>query len=295
MSRHAHISHDKCLNCGEHLSGRYCHKCGQDSQEHLDSVLHLIRHFFEDITHYDGKLWKTAQPLLMRPGLLTQEYLKGRRASYLNPVRMFIFLNFIFFFLLLSLPSGHSNTKMYSLGQIAGDKALQDSILTEDHEIDSLRKNVKIGNVASLQFSGTTPQTREQYDSVQASLPPAKRDGRVTKAINEKGLDFLQSIKRDPDYVKEKINEIFFHNSAKLTFLFLIVCTLLLALLYYRRHIFMIDHALFSIHLSCTFLFLSVVMLLLSYLPFGGYINFAIFLYGNYYFYRALRNVWFVR
>ena len=35
-----------------------------------------------------------------------------------------------------------------------------------------------------------------------------------------------------------------------------------------------------------------MAMLLARYLPFGGYIDFAIFLYGNYYFYRALRTVY---
>ena len=102
----------------------------------------------------------------------------------------------------------------------------------------------------------------------------------------------IQASKKDPDYVTEKIKEAFFHNAAKLTFLFLIVTACLLSLLYYRKHIWMIDHALFSIHLSCTFLLLSVFMLLLTYLPYGGYADIIIFLYGNYYFYRALRVVY---
>ena len=291
MPEQSHTTDDKCLNCGEELKGRYCYNCGQDSQEHLDSIWHLIQHFFEDITHYDGKLWKTVRPLLIKPGFLTQEYLKGKRASYLHPVRMFIFLNFIFFFLLLSLPSGKSSAERHDLKNtssltLAGNKD------TTRITTDSVKKHVNVGNVMSVDISDNDISNREKYDSAQAALPPAKRDGRIKRAINEKGLDFLNSYKKDPDYAGEKINEIFFHNTAKLTFLFIVLCTLLISLLYRRKHLLMTDHALFSIHLSCTFLSLSVVMLLFSYLPFGVYLNFAIFIYGNYYFYRALRNVY---
>lgn len=288
MSRHGH-KHINCLNCGTELNGRYCSKCGQDSEEHLDSVWHLVKHFFEDITHYDGKLWKTAKPLLIRPGFLTQEYMKGKRASYLHPVRMFIFLNFVFFFLLLSLPSAKTDHNAYTFGQVASNKAIQDTLKEVYNEA---QKDVKVGKVATVHLSDSTLETKEQYDSVQALLPAAKRDGWIKRMINEKGLDMIQASKKDPDYVSEKIDEIFFHNAAKLTFLFLIATACLLSLLYYRKHIWMIDHALFSIHLSCTFLLLSVFMLLLSYMPYGGYADFIIFLYGNYYFYRALRVIY---
>ena len=287
MSRHSHTSHDKCLNCGEELKGRYCYKCGQDSQEHLDSIWHLIRHFFDDITHYDGKLWKTVKPMLIKPGFLTQEYMRGRRASYLHPVRMFIFLNFIFLFVLLSMPSDKGKMKGYAIQPLSSLDSLKRTAAISD----SAQQEVKIGHVAAIRFSDSI-QTSEMYDSVQASLPPAKRDGRITKMMNEKAYDLLQSIKKDPDYVQEKLNEEFFHNLEKLTFFFLVMCTLCLALLYRRQHVLMIDHALFSIHLSCTFLCLSILMLLISFIPHGVFINFLIFLYGNYYFYRALRNVY---
>jgi hypothetical protein len=155
-----------------------------------------------------------------------------------------------------------------------------------------VQNEVKIGHVAKFHMSDSSLESSAQYDSVQDALPPGKRDSRIKRLINEKGLDIIHASKRDPDYVSEKVNEIFFHNAAKLTFLFLFVCTCLLSLLYYRRHILMIDHALFGIHLSCTFLLLSVFMLLFSYLPFGGYVDFILFLYGNYYFYKALRTVY---
>ena len=292
MPEQSHTPDDKCLNCGEELKGRYCYNCGQDSQEHLDSIWHLIKHFFEDITHYDGKLWKTVRPLLIKPGFLTLEYLKGKRASYLQPVRMFIFLNFIFFFLLLSLPDGSSQNESANIKQGSITKTHRDTANADSSVSDTLQKRVKVGGVMSLNFSDSDIHNTAKYDSIQATLSPEKRDGKIKRLISEKALDFLSAYKKNPDYVREKTNEIFFHNSAKLTFLFIVICTLLISLLYRRKHLLMTDHALFAIHLSCTFLSLSVIMLLFSYLPFGAYLNFAIFVYGNYYFYRALRIVY---
>jgi hypothetical protein len=293
LSRRAYISHAKCLNCGAELKGRYCYACGQDSEEHISSVRHLAQHFFEDITHYDGKLWKTVRPLLTKPGFLTQEFLKGKRISYLNPVRMFIFLNFIFFFLLLSTHSADSRREVRPINvvQLSQTALAKDSAGIKINGL-TIKQKEALEQHQFFSINETDLMTRSRYDSTQASLPPAARDNVFKRMWKEKLFDALNTVNKDPDHVMERIGELFLHNAAKLTFLFLIVCSLLLSLVYYRRHILLIDHALLSIHLSCTFLLLLVFMLLASYLPMAYYIMVAIFLYGLYYFYRSLRNVY---
>lgn len=91
-----------CLNCGAELNGRYCHKCGQENIEPKESFLHLVNHFVEDITHFDGKFFTTLKDLLFKPGFLSKEYLKGRRASYLHPIRMYVFTSAAFFLIFFS-------------------------------------------------------------------------------------------------------------------------------------------------------------------------------------------------
>jgi hypothetical protein len=95
-----------CLNCQTNpLYGRFCHICGQENLEPKETVWHLVQHFFNDITHFDGKFFNTVKYLLRRPGFLSAEYTKGRRAAYLNPIRMYVFTSAIFFIILFSLPS----------------------------------------------------------------------------------------------------------------------------------------------------------------------------------------------
>ena len=103
------MSHNKervekvCLNCGAHVNGRYCHVCGQENTEPKETVWGLVSHFFNDITHFDGKFFSTGKYLLTKPGFLSAEYLKGRRASYLHPIRLYVFTSAFFFIIFFSL------------------------------------------------------------------------------------------------------------------------------------------------------------------------------------------------
>jgi hypothetical protein len=94
-----------CLNCQTTVQGRYCHVCGQENLEPKETVWHLVQHFFNDITHFDGKFFASVKFLLRKPGFLSAEYVAGRRASYLNPIRMYVFTSAFFFIILYSLKS----------------------------------------------------------------------------------------------------------------------------------------------------------------------------------------------
>jgi len=86
-----------CLNCGTRLRGQYCGHCGQRSRNRLISIWQLLREAFGDLFELDSRLWRTVQPLLVRPGQLTRDYLEGRRARYMPPFRTYLVLSVIFF------------------------------------------------------------------------------------------------------------------------------------------------------------------------------------------------------
>ncbi len=102
MSHLQERTQKNCLNCNAQVYGKYCHICGQENLEPAESVWHLVTHFFNDITHFDGKFFSSLGLLIAKPGFLSAEYKMGRRMSYLNPVRMYIFTSFIFFFVFFS-------------------------------------------------------------------------------------------------------------------------------------------------------------------------------------------------
>ena len=101
---HSKERHEKiCLNCNSELQGRYCHQCGQENIEPKESVWGLVSHFFYDITHFDGKFFGTTAKLITKPGFLPNEYMSGRRARYLHPIRMYVFTSAVFFLVFFSL------------------------------------------------------------------------------------------------------------------------------------------------------------------------------------------------
>jgi len=95
-----------CPNCGSPLAGRYCSSCGQRSDVHAHSVGHFFHELFEALTHADSHVWATLLPLLRRPGFLTREYFAGRRARYLPPLRVYLFMSVLFFLVSALLGGG---------------------------------------------------------------------------------------------------------------------------------------------------------------------------------------------
>ncbi len=98
----------RCLNCGSALTGRYCANCSQAADVHVPSARELLHEALEGITHSDSRVWRTLDLLWFKPGKLTQEYVAGRRASYLPPFRLYLVLSIIFF-LVASVSSRHTN------------------------------------------------------------------------------------------------------------------------------------------------------------------------------------------
>lgn len=103
MSHSKERAEKNCLNCGETVQGRYCQACGQENIEPKETLWGLVSHFFQDITHFDGKFFSTGRLLFTRPGFLPKEYLRGKRASYLHPIRMYVFTSAIFFLIFYSV------------------------------------------------------------------------------------------------------------------------------------------------------------------------------------------------
>jgi heme/copper-type cytochrome/quinol oxidase subunit 4 len=74
------------------MNGPYCSQCGEQAiQPRHMTVRHFVTSIIvHEILDLDGKLWRTLLQLLRHPGLLTEEYCRGRRQLYLRPVRLLL-------------------------------------------------------------------------------------------------------------------------------------------------------------------------------------------------------------
>ena len=87
--KHALPPGSPCFNCGTVLLGPWCHQCGQLGEDYHRSAHHLIGEAIEGLFHADGRLWRTVPRLFWRPAALTRDYLAGKRAPQVPPLRMF--------------------------------------------------------------------------------------------------------------------------------------------------------------------------------------------------------------
>jgi hypothetical protein len=110
---------DRCASCDTELAGRrYCGSCGERKLDRNDySALHFLKHAFHEITNLDAKALRTGIALLARPGVLTSEFLAGRRQGYLKPMTLFVLVNVAFFLVGYRLGLFHWKLAGYSSGE----------------------------------------------------------------------------------------------------------------------------------------------------------------------------------
>lgn len=88
-----------CANCGAGLAGEFCSQCGQRRFVERDRrFVHLVGQFAEAATDLDGRFWRSLRALMLQPGRIAADYMRGRRAYWMSPLSLFLFANVLFFF-----------------------------------------------------------------------------------------------------------------------------------------------------------------------------------------------------
>lgn len=88
-----------CKNCDTPLEARYCPQCGQRNIELDRPLLELLGEALRETLDVDGRVARTLWTLIRRPGVLTSEFLAGRRRRYSPPFRLYLIISLLFFVL----------------------------------------------------------------------------------------------------------------------------------------------------------------------------------------------------
>ncbi|RVU00955.1 DUF3667 domain-containing protein [Mucilaginibacter limnophilus] len=334
MKKHYRHEND-CLNCGTELEGKFCHNCGQENLQLKESFGHMMTHAISDYFHFDHQFFHTLRPLFLTPGKLTNEYMAGRRAQYLHPVKMYIFVSIVYFLLLFE-GSGHEEKKevVHKKDKLTKEQAAEAKKSLEDvpfmpaaakkrayAEIDSnvdtastdTSSHKKSSSVAlddeeedtddtgefmsglaeGMGASDKSYKSVEEYEAAQRKLPDGKRDGFLTRYLEQKKIAWKQSGKNGKEVIIEGIK----HNAPKMMFVLLPVFALILKISFYKNRKFYVEHLIHSIHLhSFLFLFCTIIMLAQMGLPdawhLDGWMSFLAFCTIVWYIYRSLRTVY---
>ena len=291
MKKHYRKEND-CLNCGAILEGKFCHNCGQENLEMKESFGHMMNHAVSDYFHFDYQFFHTLKPLFFKPGFLTTEYLAGRRARYLHPVKMYIFISLVYFIVLFQAGNKVVNVNVVDPTNHKVSNSII-SIDSSDNDTANPKANEEYKNSSKHFFSPTSKDsTYNAYLVAQQKLPRDKQDGFMLREYNKKA--FLYKAEYGPR-TKEVLIEQFKHNMPKMMFLMLPICALILMIAFWNNKKYYVEYLIYSFHLHCfIFLFLIVIMVLewlypASWTALTGWISFFATVAIIWYIYRSLK------
>lgn len=238
-----------CPNCDFKFTetNNFCPNCGQENHTHKVPLKHYLVELLESVFHFDTKIFKTLRDLLFKPGEITNNYNENKRARYVPPLRLYIFISFVFF-VVLSLPRTNFNTNL--------------NVLPEDDD--------------SIKFEVNTDFTQDKDTSGQYLLKEIKK----TNGEDEKLFDeYFKARKKEVSWYNRNIYEnrvkkkagIFspeeyqhklYKNISWLMFFLMPIFALYLRLLYLRRKQYYSEHLVFSIHFHSILFILSTLWIL---------------------------------
>jgi len=235
----------QCPNCGYTFEevNNYCPNCGQENHDLNVPVKHLIAEFFEGTIHFDTKVWRTLQLLLLKPGLLTEKFNIGQRASYVPPFRLYVFISIIFFFILAL------NHNIFRVGSSENKKlpAEQAQAIKEGlHEAELIAPGIVKTDLIPDSTAGDST-------SYQANISFGNSETAIF--LEQKAKQFF----KDGEAARAKLLK----NTSLMMFLLMPFFGYLLYLFYYKQRRNYVEHLMFSIHFhSFCFILLSIVLLI---------------------------------
>ncbi len=225
-----------CANCGAPLEGEYCSSCGQPAHFHR-SLGHMFEEMLHGVAHFDTRAWRTLPMLVFKPGRLTREYVFGRRARYISPLALFLFLVFTMYIVFTAMGGS-------SVGVAAPPETPAPAVSATDEE------TLPSGEPAPPEMRPVTQQ------ELFRNISEAVESGAFTVSTGNKWLDKKITEKlRDPAFAIYKIQ------NAAYKFSFLLVpisLPFLWLIFFWKRGVTMFDHSAFILY---SLSFISLLML----------------------------------
>jgi len=86
-----------CENCGAALTGPYCAQCGQPAVDYRRSFGSLLADAADAFFNLDARFFQSFGLLLFKPWRLTNEFVEGKRARHVHPLRVYLIASVLFF------------------------------------------------------------------------------------------------------------------------------------------------------------------------------------------------------
>lgn len=286
---------EHCYNCGEILKNEenYCPNCGQKNTDLNISFKELFKDFASDYFTFDSKFFRTIWPLIVKPGKVPKEFIDGKRLKYIAPLRGFLFLSFVSFFLWGLSINVDPIFKSADENLMLDKDSLQHEILSPGQTfIDSINLangiDLKLKQDSSVSDSSDLGNLSYIFDKKNSPQEIADSLGRDSGPYVKKLIYQLIKIYQADRAVVRR----YFMGNLSIVLLFVQpFFSLLLKLFYYRKKdFFYIEHLVFSLYFHAFILLVSIFLFFLSFVFELDLILLWVFLLSIIYLIIALKN-----
>ena len=253
-----------CENCGAPLTGHWCSQCGQPAIDYRRSFRHVFVDVLDSFLNWDSKFFATIGLLIAKPWRLTNDFLAGRRARYVHPLRLYLLASILFFFAVnygaksLHLKSGNISPK---------DRAELEADLKDESLPPIARASIEEALKRQSSAPGTTAAPNQQTSPAPATTPEDDSGPLIQMGSEKPSTPFEKWFETR---AKEKIGE---HGSKAELFVqtvisnlpYMMLCciplfALVLKILYIRGRILYIDHLVYALHIH-SFAYMGIMLL----------------------------------
>ena len=173
-----------CPTCHTHFQGNYCPRCGQSSKVGRYSFKKALLLYLDVWGLGNRSMFRTIRDLILRPGYMILDYLKGMQMAYFPPFKM------LFLLTALSILVAHGfNIRMKSNANGKGNGGME-MVFTE--KPDSLE--TASDSLAAAVDSMTARTDSLATDSLAVSAPQADDTDEMERDEIESVLRFLKAI-----------------------------------------------------------------------------------------------------
>jgi hypothetical protein len=258
--------------------------CGQENTVTKQGVGSLIKHFIFDIFHFDGKFFDTLKNLLFKPGFVPKEYIAGKRISYLDPIRMYLFTSALFFLFFFSINKSSDKiikidatsrlmTKLeryeylYQRSNQRTDSSIQKQFkfLLDTSFRVKLTENITPANDSLFLISFKNSKYMMEVHKIQQGQDQLNvGEGWLSNTFENKWKAYRQKFADDEKAMVTNLANSFVGKFPYILFVSLPFFALILKLLYIRKkHFYYSDHAVFTLyHYIFSFILLLFYLLL---------------------------------
>lgn len=321
-----------CKNCDYPMDSchKFCTNCGQKDLNKKLSLKDFIEEFFANFYAFDSKVLTSLRYLLTKPGVMSREFVNGKRLKFVNPFRLLLSLA-ILLGLLITLST--------FLEDLEANKIVKNDKKESNEKTENDRIKINFGNKKISINTKNNNDTKNEKDTIWINkkrnvfysnnhIPKEKELNGIGekwsfyKAIlndnpeiefeeickkyqykysywNKKIFEKIKILENEGDFdtdeeFNSKMTSFLISSLPYFLFISLPFFTLLLYLFFYKAGYNFTENLIFTFYLFSTYILPIILITIIScYNPKSelfGYIFLFLFFYNWIYFYKSLKN-----